>query len=1023
MHVKRQWFIPASILLACVAVAASAVGYLRWSAGRVAAALADARAAEEAGDAVEALECYDLYVELAGEAADPQVLASRARVAMGMAPGVGGSPKAVGRAVEAAETAVRARPEDMRLRRQLAEMLLTHQDFAGARDHLLTIRDAAGSAGAAEDPAEIALLLARTWLGMGDYRQALSIVADLTGFSIDSRSFPAKKPDGPPSTAAYVLLAEIMRTRLGDDEAADRVVERCATVHPDDPEILVPFAWLMLKRKEPLAAIEAANRARNASPGDPATLVVRATALTAAGDLSAASDAYAEAVQTCPDDDFIFSAATSHLARYGTAEQASALLDVAWRHLPRQESTVLTFLTLMPIDAGALPEVSRHLENMVVENRADAPEAILLGARIHEARGQWTAAEKLLPKARAIAPAVMKPWFDDMLARCSMNLGEPAEALGVYERLESHPFFGWKSLLGNAEARLKLDQPDAAAEAIRKLVSVYGKWVIPQQVELATLLEAVIPSASTMIRVTAAQPHEKRDWRPIDTIMTHIAGHRSKASNGRIAILEAELLAARGDLDAALAVMPVDDPGGASTAGDSLRLRLIAERDGRDAMRAALDALSPERRDRGQVLLVAAGAEARYASGDDRGWLESLAAAAERIADPDEAAGTLLELAAMARRAGWYDASRNMSSLAARILPGDFRGPMGIVLEAASTGDAAAAAAAAEQVAAMEGAKTARSRVAAAAAIVAAVRSAGDKSAGSSSGAGNAMRERLDEARRLLVEADSDRKRWQPIPVLLADVEALTGNNLAAITQLRRAVDDGPHDSDVVLRLADALERLRCQADADRLRDGVAPSMLGGGDRLAIESLLERGDFPAAADRALAVIDPDTTDANTRAWLSRLCIRADRFDPAIAVSTRATELEPANPESWAALADCLMVAGRNEDALETLAAGREAVPAEKRTLLAARAAAIVGRDADAERMFRDLVGQKRGDIAAASMLVEFLVARGRMEDAKRFLRESIDVGSGYHAELKSWAKARLAWLEAGSTDARRGTAT
>lgn len=1000
---KRLVVVLAVAVCGLLTVAGAAVAYLRWSAGLVENALETARQAEAAGDDGVAAEEYQKYVNYVGPKADPAVLADRSLLLLRLASRPEASPKDVGRAFDATEVAIRQRPDDMRLRRRLGELKLATGDFNQAREHLLVVREAIGRGTAEDDPAAIDVQIARTWNGTGDHRQALEIVAAQTGFDVKARSFPSATSKNPPRADAYLLLSEILRDKLGDKPAAETVIERCMQSHPDDPAVLVPYADLMLSRNEPAAALRAASRAATLAPSDPASLLANARALAATGDFSGASAAFTEARRMFPTDRPLFAAAARHIAARGTTEQVLETLDAAFERFPFQQYAVFVYLANVPINYASRAEFAKRLESARETLGPEHAAVVVLEARVYEAQGNWSAAEKGLVKARALVPAESKSRIDELLARCHAMLGEWDEAIEDYQRLDRNPLAWGRAMGGMAQARLDLGQRDAAAEIVRRLER---RWLAgPKPGEPPNVGLWLHPQVLTMIRAIRSQPDDKRDWSGLDALVQAIASS-SDASDWRLTQLRAELLAAKGEVDAALAALPADDPAKPLIQLDPLRLSLVGERDGIAAMREALAALPRWRRDRSEVLVAVARAEARHATGDDRGWLESMAAATDRLAAPEDAVQALQALAGLANAAGWYDEARGLWSRAATRMPNDFRPSLALALDAARTGDADAGAKAAAEVVALEGKDSPRGRVAAAAALVAAARAGTDGTAKGSA----TQRTQLDEARKLLVEARSERKRWQPVEALSADIELIAGKVGTAVGHLQRARAYGPDDPRLTRLLADTLDRFGRRTDADRLRETIAPARLGGGDRLVIDSLLASNDFPAAANRALAVIDAQTADAATRVWLGRLCERAGMQERAGDLFTRATQTDPSNPDAWIWLARWQVSRESKEAAQETIVAGLRAVPEDQRRLLAARGAAVIGRLADAERLFREAAEQAGSDIAPAASTVDFLVEQKRGKEAEAFLQEIIDSVGGDRREVKSWATQRLADL-------------
>ncbi len=1004
---KRALSIAIVLVLGGFVTAGGLAAYRHRSTARVHAALATARQLQATGDTSAAVQAFDTYLALAGKAADPDALVDHGLLALDLAAKPDASTPAVDRAIAIATTAIPRRPTDMRLRRRLAELQLSKGLFPEAREHLLVIREAIARGAVEEDPAEIDLRLARTWLGTGDHRQALTIVAKLTGFRLDSGTVAESEPGA--TAAAYLLLAEILRDRLADSEAANRVLERCAKTHPDDPAALVPYVAVLWSRKEPQQALEAASRAAALAPTDPTAVLTHAYALLAAGDVAAAIPALLDAVRRFPWDKELFAAAASHVAMQGTSDQTLTLLDAALERFAVDEATVLHFLATMTVDSTTWPDFARRLDEARERFGADNPAVVVLQARVLEARGHWAAAERPLLQARSLVSESAKANVDLMLAGCFAAVGDLDETVAACQRVEQDPFAWPHGMLGLADARLALGHAEAAAEIVTDMErrTATTKMTVIR-------LNLVLPALTKYIRVTAAQPDESRDWRRIDAILDELTTAAGSDSDPRLAMTRSELLAAKGDLDAALDALPTGDTVVSSPRLDALRLSLIARRDGIAAMRAARAAMPGPRRDRGQVLDAAARAEARNAKGDERGWLNALAAASDRIDDAAEAVQVLHLLAGFAKRAGWKDDARAIETKALQRLPTDFRAPLALALDAARTGDVAAAKSALAQLEGIEGKGSPRLRVAAAASLVAAVRGERADGRDGSQRLTDSQRRRLEEARALLRDAADVRKRWQAIAALSSDIESIAGNQDAAFANLEKAVACGPRDPGLIREFAAALDRNRRHADAESLMDSITPAGFAGGDRLAIESLLDDRDFPAAADRATSVVDPATAGTATLTWLGRLCFRAGFRARAADFFAQATRIDPANPDVWIRLARCRMSEGEKKAAAAAIAAGLDSVAEDDRRLLAARGAAALGRTAEAERELRDGVLLAGGDVSFAACLVEHLIAWGRGGDAQAFLQEVVDGRWGDRAELKSWAKFRLARLRDGA---------
>lgn len=1002
----RRWLpIAIGLPLAGLAVAVAVRSTLHASTVRLQRELTEARQARAAGDVTSAAEHYDKYRIAAGASADPDAMVERALVAMELAAAPEAAPAVMRHAVGTAFEAMRRRPDDIEVRRRLADLQMSTGDHAGAREHLLWIKESIGAGTADDDPAAVDLAIARTWHATGDHARALDIVARRTGFDVGTRSFVDPPPDPAAATGAYLLLAEILRGDLGDATAADAAVERCVQAYPDDPEALVPYARTMLARDDAETALRAASRAAERTPGNAAAALAHGLSLAATGQHAAACAVYVDGVRNSPEDVPLFAAAARQVALRGEPEQVLEILDQVWDRLAYQEYDSLVFLAGMRVDWKSRSAFAGRLEQARDRLGADHPAVTVLEARVLEAQRDWVAAEKSLVKARAIVPRESKWRIDEMLARCLAALGEPDAAIAVYRRLETEPLRWWFATTGLAEANLDLGRTAAAAEFVEKLG---GRWVqSAASKENAIGRWPVIPSLPTMIRVIAAQPAERRDFSVVESMIETFDVAPSGESNFRIAVASGELLAAKGDFDAAEAAVPRSTKDAPTPEFDALRVSLMGRRAGVAAMREACEALPTWRRARGEVLAAAARVEASVASGDDRDWLRFYAAASDTIPAATEAVQLLQELAVSAREAGWPDEARAVWERAAARHPGDFRPHLALAIDAARRGDAEAAAAAKTRVVAIEGAPSPRGRVASAAALIAAVRAEPARRSPASTGPAEASLGRLREAKSLLVEAENDRKRWQPVHRLLGQIESIQGNAMAEAAHLERAVECGPNDPLLVLDLAAACDRALRRADAERFRDTVAPACVGGCDRSAIDALLRVGDPRSAARRALVAIDVETADVRTLSWLCRLCLRAGLQERATALATRATRLAPDDPEGWLRLVECRMAESNRDAAAAALSEGCGAVAPAERALLEARGDAVLGRIADAERRFRDVLEHGGDDAEPAARLVDFLLQQGRGKEAETLLEDVFAGRWGTRSLLQAWADARL----------------
>jgi len=280
----------------------------------------------------------------------------------------------------------------------------------------------------------------------------------------------------------------------------------------------------------------------------------------------------------------------------------------------------------------------------------------------------------------------------------------------------------------------------------------------------------------------------------------------------------------------------------------------------------------------------------------------------------------------------------------------------------------------------------------------------------------DAEREKIAEARRLLIEAANDRPNWQAIPALHAELDRVAGDIAGAIAHLRAARDAGPEDPHLTRRYAEALDRFGQADEAARVRGSAAAAALGGADRLAIDAALDMGDVQVAARRALEAIDRDTADAVTLDWLGELCGRAGLAADAVEALRRAIDVAPDAPGHRLSLIRFLQERKRTDAAEAEVAAALEALPESVRTLFTARAEALLGRKAEAEEAF--LAALVNADVPTAGAYVDFLVSQGRRKDAETYLRRVTATAKNGEEDLVYWATRRLDSIRAVEEEAK-----
>lgn len=1049
-------FLPTVLIVAFVGglVLAMPVAIRRWSARLSTAAAAKLDAALQAaadGDDDGAIERYRAYVDSVGPNPDPAALEAYALLLLRRAARPTPRGNDVAAAFDAAEVAIRQRPESVELRRQLGGVKLAAGKPIEAREHLLIVRDAIARGASPAAANVIDLLLAKSWAATGDHDRAAPIFASLIGFDLGEQSFAVPEaPEGtapvPPADAeAFLLLASLLRERLRAEAAADTVLERAHELHPDDVEVLLAYTRMKAAADDTAAARAAAARAAEVDPTNAVAILADAQMRSHGGDLADATAAFAAARAQFPDDKGIFLAASGHCQRYGTENETLELLAEGLAKYA-DEPRFLAFLVAMPISPDSLAPFEQALDDARTQRAVDHPALLILEARLLLERHQWYRAEQLLGRSRSMVPEATKRQIDFMLAACHDRLGDDDLRVALFQRYLQPGATADFILEGLAGAQLDLGQTDAALSTARMLERQWGESVGSKDDadDGANSGRALLDGLSTIVEVERLQPAAKRDW---STAWKLLADLETKpwAAPWQLSLPRAEIVASGGDTAAALAIL---DPFLAENPElhplQARRLTWLSKQDGIDGGREAFAQMPPATRAQPKVLLALAAAERDAAVGDDRAWMEQIALLADALPDATDALEVFAALAGMAAEAGWLEESSAMWRRGAKAKPDDFRPPLGLALLAARKGHVdearastvaaassaeagaaaaematavAAAAAAAAEVAKLDGADTPRSRVALAAALLAEAR-AGERGTVVTPSVPHRMPAKeaalLRNASQRLVEAANDRPTWQPIAALAGEIALVRNDLSAAIEQFKQARAFGPDNAPLTRDLVATLTKAGRFAEANLLQATVAPAELGGAVRTSIEAEMRTGDLEAAAERTLRAVDVEHADAETLLWLGRLCARAGRREEAGSLFLRATETASGNPDTWLWLARW-EVAGGSRDAGEgVIARGIEVLPEGARKLLAARGAVTVGRLDDAERGFLAAVASSGADLAPAGHTVDFYLQQGKPKQAEAFLEKLIGsvAGDSSRNDLESWAVRRLDGLRA-----------
>jgi tetratricopeptide (TPR) repeat protein len=277
----------------------------------------------------------------------------------------------------------------------------------------------------------------------------------------------------------------------------------------------------------------------------------------------------------------------------------------------------------------------------------------------------------------------------------------------------------------------------------------------------------------------------------------------------------------------------------------------------------------------------------------------------------------------------------------------------------------------------------------------------------------------LDEASALLERVGKKRPSWSRVPVCAAEIDALRGNDEAAIRNYQRAVDElGNQDPQVILQLAKLLDKHRRYVDAQLvLRNLPQEVSLASPEvqRVTADVSFQLGQFDrAAASANLAALAGKGYDDYL--WLGRILAQSPRTqeqEDAEKAFRKAIALDEKKPDAWIALVQALVNRRARDRAAEAVRDAERKLPEKEAPLALAACYQALGELQKAEKLYDAALDAKPNDIPTLRGVVSFKLRQGKWKDAKKYLEKIIVQGS---AEDKDDAKRTLGLVLAAQGD-------
>jgi Tfp pilus assembly protein PilF len=354
------------------------------------------------------------------------------------------------------------------------------------------------------------------------------------------RSYQRSVELDPHRVNTYLLLAEILHTRLSRDDDATEVLNEAVTNNPKSFE-----AYLARHRhqqsigREDVAADDLA-KARQLAPREPAVLLAASHWAQAHRNEAEARSVIEEGVRLFPDNESLVKELTALELRAGRPQRALENVEQALRgRNDREHPDLRITLADLLLDAKRRQDAEAEIAKV----RGDRPaHAAFLEARLATLDSRWDDALCLLEQPRT-ALAGDNYWYARVQAlrgACLAQLGDLRHQIqALAEAAKSEP--GWDDVnLALGRAHLQAGQPE---EALPYLAVVSTK----------ATAEAEILKARAIFLATLQTPLSRRDWRRVDDALADAV--RAGADPVEQAILQADIHAARKQPDEARDVL------------------------------------------------------------------------------------------------------------------------------------------------------------------------------------------------------------------------------------------------------------------------------------------------------------------------------------------------------------------------------------------------------------------------------------------------------------------------------------
>jgi tetratricopeptide (TPR) repeat protein len=908
--------------------------------------------------------------------------------------------------VQALDAALRADPGRRDIRRRLVEVAMSLKSFPVAQMHLKTLlgRQSPGETvpqhQIAAGDGELEYLLGQCAEGETDYASA-------AGWYKDAVAHAPQQIDG------YLRLADVLRNRLSDPIAADRVMDARQVADGliafNGESSRAHFERARYRRQNKIDGAEQdIARALELSPKDADVLLTAAAFAIERGALDVARRHLTTGLENNRRNWKLSDAMAWIARRSGQPKEAEEYLHrgIEASDDPEGRRRLQWTLADLLIDEGKWADAKRVTDGLS-EQRVKPELVKYLSARIHAGESKWIDASKELeaiyPLLLAETPALAYT-ANLVLATCYEQLGDIDRRYAAYRRAVSLDSEGAAGQLGLAGTLAAMGKVDEALAAYRPMI---GKVPI-----------AGTAAARLMILRNLRRPAEGHGWQEVEQVLAKAA--EAMPDSNEVAILSAEASVAQGKWDLARDRLVKARDRRLDQVALWISLAELADR--RETPAAALAILDEAQRRLGdRVELQVArtnhwakqgGSEATKALAELERNLASLSASdQDKLLRELTDAHLRLGNSVIANRLIGHVVERRPFDLGLRFIQFDL---------ALQVGDKTAI----ERT--LEGIRTTENQL-----------QATDEKGGAfwqcararfliwsaaQKGRGSIRQGELDQARVHLAEAGSRRPSWSQVPLAEAQIDDLVGNQDGAIKSYLRAIELGLLAPDVIRRTVQLLFDRRRYDQADELIRKLQADGLASGnpqlERLAAEVSLQANDRARALVQARNAIPVDSNDYRDHLWLGQILWAAGEPAKAEPELRRAVELGGEAPDAWITLVQYLARTGRKEQARAALEQARTRLSGEQAPLVLAHCFEEVGDLDQARAQLKTALAARPDDIATLRAAASLAIATASAPEAEKDLRAIIALSSKAPDDA-DWARRLLAILLASSGNRRQ----